>query len=252
MDGNPGAGRRERKKRATLLALKAAALDLVGERGYANVTVEDIADAVDVSVRTFFNYFPSKEAAVVGDDAELIEAMSTALAGVPLELSPLEALRTVLFDRIRAIGEDIDRSGEGADVWRRRFAVVQSQPEVLFAYTKNLTVVERALTDVMTARLGDGDHDRLYAGLVTTCAIGAMRVAMTSWDGEGGIAALVDRAAAAFDLLAGGLASGDDSRPGRTASKSRSAERSGPTGRAGRTSSARLHLVGPEEGNGGG
>src|SRR5579863_10445214 len=87
-------GRRERKKRATRLALKAAALDLVAARGFARVTVEDIADAADVSVRTFFNYFASKEAAIIGEDPELVEALKEDLVGLPATLGPLAAVRT--------------------------------------------------------------------------------------------------------------------------------------------------------------
>ena len=57
---------RERKKLATRRLLRRVTLDLVAERGLTNVTVEDIAEAADVSPRTFFNYFPSKEAALLG------------------------------------------------------------------------------------------------------------------------------------------------------------------------------------------
>ncbi len=198
-------GRRERKKRATRLALKAAALDLVAERGFANVTVEDIAETVDVSVRTFFNYFASKEAAVVGDDPELIEAMCSELIDLPAELSPLEALRAVLIARIRAIGEDIDLSGEDHAVWLRRFALVRAQPEVLLAYTKHLTVLEHALTEALVQRLGGDESARIYASLVTTSAIGVMRVAGLCSGAEGGTSSIVRLADESFDLHARGL-----------------------------------------------
>jgi AcrR family transcriptional regulator len=197
--------RRERKKRATKLALKAAALDLVAERGFANVTVEDIADAVDVSERTFFNYFASKEAALVGHDPELIAAMTADVVAVPAHLSPLEAMRTVLSARMRAISEDIDLSGEDAAVWARRFALVRAQPEVLVAYTKHLTLLEQALADALVMRSGGDERLRVYMSLVATCAIGVMRVVTMSWGGEGGVSSLMELATASFDLLSRGF-----------------------------------------------
>ncbi|MFC0843816.1 TetR/AcrR family transcriptional regulator [Streptomyces noboritoensis] len=63
-------GRRERKKAATRQALADTALDLFLERGYDNVTIRDIADAVDVSTTTLLKYFPTKEALVFDEDTE--------------------------------------------------------------------------------------------------------------------------------------------------------------------------------------
>jgi AcrR family transcriptional regulator len=197
-------GRRERKKRATRLALKAAALDLVAERGFTNVTVEDIADAVDVSVRTFFNYFASKEAAVVGEDPELIEVMRADLVALPGDLGPIEAMRTILVQRIRAIAEEIDDSGDTHAAWQRRLAVVRSQPEVQSAYTKHLTVIEHALTDALVERLGGDGGWRFYASLVTASALGAMRVTGMFVAG-GGAQSYVELVESAFDLLETGL-----------------------------------------------
>jgi AcrR family transcriptional regulator len=66
MNQEPACGLRERKKRETLVALHEATVELVGARGLEAVTVRDIAEQVGVSPRTFFNYFESKEDAVLG------------------------------------------------------------------------------------------------------------------------------------------------------------------------------------------
>ncbi|MGC3021417.1 TetR/AcrR family transcriptional regulator [Brevibacterium sp. FAM 24630] len=62
----PSEGLRERKKRERGQALRRAAIDLALEKGYHNVTVEDICERCGVSRRTFFNYYSSKEEALLG------------------------------------------------------------------------------------------------------------------------------------------------------------------------------------------
>ena len=64
--GAPVEGLRERKKRERGQALRRAAIDLALEKGYHNVTVEDICERCAVSRRTFFNYYSSKEEALLG------------------------------------------------------------------------------------------------------------------------------------------------------------------------------------------
>src|SRR5437660_5453141 len=87
---------RERKKLATRRLLRRAALILADERGLANVTVEDIAEAAEVSPRTFFNYFPSKEAALFGGDPDRAARLRDRVAGEAPGEPALDALRTVL------------------------------------------------------------------------------------------------------------------------------------------------------------
>lgn len=64
---SPEPGLRERKRAATRLAIQRAALQVVRERGLDRATVDEIARIADVSPRTFFNYFPTKEDAILGD-----------------------------------------------------------------------------------------------------------------------------------------------------------------------------------------
>ena len=199
------AGRRARKKRATRLALRAAAIDLCAERGFANVTVEDIASAVDVSVRTFFNYFDSKEAALVGNDPELIETMRAELLDLPRDMPPLEALRRVITARTSAVADEVDGSDEERMQWLRRLAVVRSDPALVAATSKHLAAVERGLTDALVAWLGDDQGTAPYAALLSMSVVGALRVAAMCWSDQGGRIPLGEITSAALDALGRGL-----------------------------------------------
>jgi AcrR family transcriptional regulator len=198
-------GRRARKKRATRLALRAAAIDLCAERGFANVTVEDIAGAVDVSVRTFFNYFDSKEAALVGNDPEFIETMRAELLDLPRDLAPFEALRLVIMDRTRAMTDEVDGSDEERAQWLRRLAVVRGDPALEAASSKHMAAVERELASALVAWLGDEQRAAPYAALLVASTMGALRVAAMCWSDQGGRVPLGEITSAALDALGRGL-----------------------------------------------
>ena len=198
-------GRRDRKKHATRQALRNAALQLVAERGFAHVTVEDIAEAADVATRTFFNYFPSKQSAVIGADPDRVVKLRVSLLARPARESPLEAMASVLVEYAAAIDQELDDLGEGKQAWFRRFSVVRDDPELLGAYAAHISEVERGLADALAQRLGkDASHDP-YPALVTATAFAAARVAAIYWSANGGIDSLARLTASALASLEKGL-----------------------------------------------
>jgi AcrR family transcriptional regulator len=86
-------GLRERKKRQTREAIAAAALDLFARQGYAATTIAQIAAAADVSPRTVFGYFASKEELVFLDQAEWFGRLEERITARPAHETAPEALR---------------------------------------------------------------------------------------------------------------------------------------------------------------
>lgn len=84
---------RERKRQRTRSALIDAAVDLCLRRGYDNTTVEQIAEAADVSPRTFSRYFSSKDAVFIAVLDDLADEITAAIRQQPSDLGPMEALR---------------------------------------------------------------------------------------------------------------------------------------------------------------
>ena len=85
-------GRRERKKTRTRDELVAAATELFANNGYDDTTIEEITDRADVSPRTFFRYFASKEDVLFPKDLE-VEPLLRALVEQPRSSNDLEAIR---------------------------------------------------------------------------------------------------------------------------------------------------------------
>src|SRR3954447_6119500 len=106
IESDAALGRRERKKLATRRAITAAALRLVAERGFDNVTIEQISEAADVAPRTFFNYFGCKEDAIIGVAEERYRALQDAiLLGDGGDDAPLEILRRALRTTVTQMAE---------------------------------------------------------------------------------------------------------------------------------------------------
>jgi AcrR family transcriptional regulator len=94
---NPQTGLRERKKQRTRETIARAAHELFAERGYDATTLPDIAEAADVSTRTIFAYFPSKEDILFSDFSVLKATLAQALAERPEGEEALETVRKFIL-----------------------------------------------------------------------------------------------------------------------------------------------------------
>ena len=167
----PPEGLRERKKRATRRALRLAALSLAAERGLDHVTTEEIAAAADVSQRTFFNYFSSKEDAIVGNDPDVASRLSSALAARPAHETPLEALRAAFVTYAHAVMGDLQ-------LWRLRLQVIQASPQLMAAMVGASAEMNQALATAIAARTGTDPAQDPYPALVANVATAASRTAL--------------------------------------------------------------------------
>jgi AcrR family transcriptional regulator len=100
MSSQPGL--RERKKQRTRETIARAAHELFVERGYHTTTLPDIAEAADVSTRTIFAYFPSKEDILFSNLALMSDALARALAERPEGEDALETVREFILSSQRA------------------------------------------------------------------------------------------------------------------------------------------------------
>jgi AcrR family transcriptional regulator len=195
--GDRREGLRERKKRQTRHALRMSALELVAEHGLDSVTAEDIAAAADVSPRTFFNYFASKEEALVGNDPALTAHLRDELLARPAQEAPLVSLRGVFLDY--ADGFRFDR-----EMWRLRLLVIERNPTLLPALMGATAELERVLAAAVAQRVGSPADDP-YPALVVAAATAAVRTATRHWGAREDGPDLVEVIDATFGALGRGL-----------------------------------------------
>jgi AcrR family transcriptional regulator len=191
----PALGLRERKKTETRAALRAAAIRLYTERGPSAVTVHDICEAADVSLRTFFNYFDCKEEVLFAWDRQLTRELIARFAQRPPHEPPLAALRRVIDDTLPDL-DDVD--------WRTRNTVLSTHPELAVKAAQGTLRLEDMLVQALAERFGRPVGD-LYSRLLAGAAMSALRAAFRSWPPQTGAAGLRSLIAEAFDALAAGL-----------------------------------------------
>lgn len=165
-------GLRERKKAATRSALSAAGLRLAVERGLDNVRVDEIAAEAGVSLRTFNNYFSSKEQAIAANATERAEAFAAALRARP----KAEPLWDALVHVVKGLFPNKpDRA------WLARARLVREEPALLAEKAKADVAVERELAYEIASRMGMHATRDLYPRLAAAAVVAAVHVALDGW-----------------------------------------------------------------------
>ena len=158
-------GLRERKKIRTRAAIRDNAMRLFREQGFAATTIDQIAEASDVSPSTFFRYFPNKDAVVLTDDLD--DLMIDAVRRAPKELAPLAALRHAFAGALDAM------SDEALAFEQERQELINRVPELrtamVDAFKHNVDLI-RVLMAERTGADADSLEMRVFAGAV----VGAM------------------------------------------------------------------------------
>lgn len=169
-----GGGLRERKRSATKLAIITAARILTAERGFSGYTVEELCEDVGISRRTFFNYFPAKEDAVLGSPADEIPAelaedfISRGAGSEPGTLSP-----TLLFDFVDFATAMMDRMVMSRDQMVQLKAAVAAEPRLLQKALHGSQEAEDTFAGLLSAREGIPPEDpRIQAALALFTALG--------------------------------------------------------------------------------
>jgi AcrR family transcriptional regulator len=178
MTSSPPAGLRERKKAKTRAAIRDHAMRLFEEQGYAATTVDQIAEAAEVSQSTFFRYFPTKEDVILTDDYDplIVEAIKAQPPGISPVRALVNGMRTVFYNL----------SPEEWESERRRQAIYQLVPE-LRARVMNQTV---SAIDMLAAALADHDgkpHDDVTYRVIAGAIVGVILAVapLGGRDGEG-------------------------------------------------------------------
>jgi len=154
---NPRAGLRERKKQRTRETIARAAHELFAERGYHATTLPDIAEAADVSTRTIFAYFPSKEDILFSDFPIMKEALAQALAERPEGEDALETVRKFILSshglEKSELEEQLSRCVESDETLRNhlRARLAQLEDVIAAAIAEDLGAPENDLRPQVVA-----------------------------------------------------------------------------------------------------
>lgn len=170
---------RERKKLRTREALVDAALRLFTEKGFDATTLDEVVDVVDVSKRTFFRNYTSKEDVALAPEKQLWSRYVEEIRERPLAGPVLEVYRHALSATLAGMDPG----------WERRFStgrrLAENTPSLTAHSLRHCADVTRTVVDTVAARLGPDGPDRVQLHLPLELAVAAWRWALTEWSRTG-------------------------------------------------------------------
>jgi AcrR family transcriptional regulator len=160
-----------------LAEVEGVALRLFEERGFADVTVEDIASEAKISARTFYRYLPTKEDVLQVRIDRRTEDLRAALMGRPNDEPPLHSLRVAV---------ELEVSAEDPELLARWMAVIVASPILLRSVVGGLHLkVDQMMAEFFGSRLGL-PSDALVPRVLAASAGGVINAAQTYWFLNGG------------------------------------------------------------------
>jgi len=191
--------RRERKKLETRAALEQAALRLFAEKGYEQTTVEEIAEAADVAVRTFFRYFSSKQHVLFGDVAhDRVTRLRSELAARPLDEPILESVHAVME------ATDIADPEEQRQIMMR-LRLLEHQPSLVTTYLQLSYELRQLVAEFVAERTGLSLERDPYPLIVATAFSACWDIALSVWSATNGERSLREVRREVFAVLTAGI-----------------------------------------------
>lgn len=167
-------GRRERKRRQTRERIETMALKLFLERGFDNTTIEDITEAADVSKRSFFDYFPSKENVVAAWQDGFADELSEAVAAQPADASLIEVIEAAINAALHAAISDPQRLAIAALI--RDTPALRARDQLKYAK------LEKKLAEALCARGDGGAEEQLRLSMLAAAVVSMMRIGGERWN----------------------------------------------------------------------
>ena len=179
--------RRERKKLATRNALQQAALELITLKGLHNVTIEDIAEAADVSNRTFFNYFPSKEEVLCANVYDLGDEIADYIASSTERLDSLTLLKNAILETLLetlTANSGIDKR----QLLKSKMEIIYNEPQLFMAFAAAMVKMEKKVFFAMQERFTKNNPETpldsdtaIYLASVVTGIFAVTRAMLMLW-----------------------------------------------------------------------